>query len=321
MQVPPRTQGTPDLGAHTLTLSPRPVSLPTCSPLPTTPLSSSPKSLTPQTPTPQPPLYVPTSPVSEPSSLLSAALGPRSASLLSLQTELLLDLVAEAQSRRLEEQRATFQAPQNTPSPVAAPPRPLEEREQLYSTILSHQVRRARAQSPRSTNLWGPGHLPHSTPAPTSTPSQSIQSASSHPGLSLLDLTSLSPFTPPVPADGSPAVRAAPTPGGTGAPGVAAESSGWGTNGRAKIPAPHTHLLRPRPPASPSAPLGAQSWEPTRRLPACAAGETETADAGALAALAAPSTSPGPGGERRQPAHPGSDQAGRPRSWPRAACG
>ncbi|XP_063095201.1 G-protein-signaling modulator 3 [Cavia porcellus] len=75
-----------------------------------------------------------------------AALGPRSASLLSLQTELLLDLVAEAQSRRLEEQRATFQAPQNTPSPVAAPPRPLEEREQLYSTILSHQCQRMEAQ-------------------------------------------------------------------------------------------------------------------------------------------------------------------------------
>ncbi|XP_004846933.1 G-protein-signaling modulator 3 isoform X2 [Heterocephalus glaber] len=74
------------------------------------------------------------------------ALGPRSASLLSLQTELLLDLVAEAQSRRLEEQRATFHAPQNPPSPATAPARPLEEREQLYSTILSHQCQRMEAQ-------------------------------------------------------------------------------------------------------------------------------------------------------------------------------
>ncbi|XP_060045540.1 G-protein-signaling modulator 3 isoform X2 [Erinaceus europaeus] len=73
-------------------------------------------------------------------------LGPRSASLLSLQTELLLDLVAEAQSRRLEEQRATFQAPQNPPSIARAPPRPLEDREQLYSTILSHQCQRMEAQ-------------------------------------------------------------------------------------------------------------------------------------------------------------------------------
>ncbi|XP_074254324.1 G-protein-signaling modulator 3 isoform X1 [Saimiri boliviensis] len=70
----------------------------------------------------------------------NTALGPRSASLLSLQTELLLDLVAEAQSRRLEEQRATFHAPQNPPILAPAPPRPLEDREQLYSTILSHQV-------------------------------------------------------------------------------------------------------------------------------------------------------------------------------------
>ncbi|XP_012509102.1 PREDICTED: G-protein-signaling modulator 3 isoform X2 [Propithecus coquereli] len=67
------------------------------------------------------------------------ALGPRSASLLSLQTELLLDLVAEAQSRRLEEQRATFHAPQSPPSLAPALPRPLEDKEQLYSTILSHQ--------------------------------------------------------------------------------------------------------------------------------------------------------------------------------------
>ncbi|XP_011800165.1 PREDICTED: G-protein-signaling modulator 3 isoform X1 [Colobus angolensis palliatus] len=74
------------------------------------------------------------------------ALGPRSASLLSLQTELLLDLVAEVQSRRLEEQRATFFTPQSPPSLAPAPLRPLEDREQLYSTILSHQCQRMEAQ-------------------------------------------------------------------------------------------------------------------------------------------------------------------------------
>ncbi|XP_048203989.1 G-protein-signaling modulator 3 [Perognathus longimembris pacificus] len=74
------------------------------------------------------------------------ALGPRSASLLSLQTELLLDLVAEAQSRRFEEQRANFHTPQSPPSLAPAPPRPLEDKEQLYSTILSHQCQRMEAQ-------------------------------------------------------------------------------------------------------------------------------------------------------------------------------
>lgn len=69
------------------------------------------------------------------------ALGPRSGSLLSLQTELLLDLVAEAQSRRLEEQRAAFHTPKVPPSLAPTPPRLLEDKEQLYSTILSHQVR------------------------------------------------------------------------------------------------------------------------------------------------------------------------------------
>ncbi|XP_047415633.1 G-protein-signaling modulator 3 isoform X2 [Sciurus carolinensis] len=54
--------------------------------------------------------------------------------------------VAEAQSRRLEEQRATFRAPQNPSSLTPAPPRPLEDREQLYSTILSHQCQRMEAQ-------------------------------------------------------------------------------------------------------------------------------------------------------------------------------
>ncbi|XP_004711782.1 G-protein-signaling modulator 3 isoform X2 [Echinops telfairi] len=75
------------------------------------------------------------------------ALEPCAASLLSLQTELLLDLVADAQSRRLEEQRASFCVPQSPPNQRSAqPPRPLEDREQLYSTILSHQCQRMEAQ-------------------------------------------------------------------------------------------------------------------------------------------------------------------------------
>uniref|UniRef100_A0A0D9RAE5 G protein signaling modulator 3 n=1 Tax=Chlorocebus sabaeus TaxID=60711 RepID=A0A0D9RAE5_CHLSB len=84
------------------------------------------------------------------------ALGPRSASLLSLQTELLLDLVAEAQSRRLEEQRATFFTPQNPPSRAPAPLRPLEDREQLYSTILSHQVRHPPRRQTQASWSLGP---------------------------------------------------------------------------------------------------------------------------------------------------------------------
>ncbi|XP_037007329.2 G-protein-signaling modulator 3 [Artibeus jamaicensis] len=85
-------------------------------------------------------------PPSPPPGTRLTALGRRSASLLSLQTELLLDLVAEAQSRRLEEQRATFQAPHNPPRLAPAPSWSLEDREQLYSTILSHQSQRMEAQ-------------------------------------------------------------------------------------------------------------------------------------------------------------------------------
>ncbi|KAM5327105.1 G-protein-signaling modulator 3 [Glossophaga mutica] len=85
-------------------------------------------------------------PPSPPPGTRLTALGRRSASLLSLQTELLLDLVAEAQSRRLEEQRATFQAPRNPPRLAPTPSWPLEDREQLYSTILSHQSQRMEAQ-------------------------------------------------------------------------------------------------------------------------------------------------------------------------------
>lgn len=69
--------------------------------------------------------------------------------MLSLQTELLLDLVAEAQSCRLEEQRATFHVPQNPPNLAPAPSWPQEDREQLYSTILSHQVRHPISQEAR----------------------------------------------------------------------------------------------------------------------------------------------------------------------------
>ncbi|XP_006875616.1 PREDICTED: G-protein-signaling modulator 3 [Chrysochloris asiatica] len=85
-------------------------------------------------------------PPSPPPGTRHTALGPGSASLLSLQTELLLDLVAEAQSRRLEEQRATFCASESPPNQAPAPTRPHEDREQLYSTILSHQCQRMEAQ-------------------------------------------------------------------------------------------------------------------------------------------------------------------------------
>lgn len=85
-------------------------------------------------------------PPSPPPGTRHTALGPRSGSLLSLQTELLLDLVAEAQSRRLEEQRAAFHTPKFPPSLAPTPPRLLEDKEQLYSTILSHQCQRIEAQ-------------------------------------------------------------------------------------------------------------------------------------------------------------------------------
>ena len=169
--------------------------------------------------------------------------------------------MAEAQSRRLEEQRATFHAPQKLPSLGRVPPRPLEDREQLYSTILSHQVSHPTACPPRRQ---GPGFLvswslfslgPHPSFSPGTCPSPPSPSHMSYMPLTpawllsrpapLRTLPTTFPASPPpVPADGSPAVRASPTPRGAGAPGVAAESSGWRSNGGAKVPAPHTHLLR-----------------------------------------------------------------------------
>lgn len=68
-----------------------------------------------------------------------------------------MDLVAEAQSRRLEEQRATFHTPQNLPK--LAPARPLEDREQLYSTILSHQVRHPPGGTTQASWSLGPCSL------------------------------------------------------------------------------------------------------------------------------------------------------------------
>lgn len=86
----------------------------------------------------------------------------------------------------------------------------------------------------------------------------------------------LSSPSSPVSADGSPAVRAPPTPRGTGAPGVAAESSRWGPDGRTKIPAPYKHLLRPeRPPTSPFF-LRFRVGTPPARLHLCLAGVSET---------------------------------------------
>lgn len=185
-------------------------------------------------------------------------------------------MVAEAQSRRLEEQRATFHIPQNPPSIAPAPLRPLEDREQLYSTILSHQVRHLpRRQDPGFLVSWplfsfGPyPSSPPSTPWPGPGPSIPITGILHTPLTSLGSLQGLPllkshqhslPSTPLVPADGSPAVRASPTPRGTGAPGVAAESSGWRSNGGAKVPAPHTYLLRREPLHQPLHTPGAQSW-------------------------------------------------------------
>uniref|UniRef100_A0A6I8PHC2 G protein signaling modulator 3 n=1 Tax=Ornithorhynchus anatinus TaxID=9258 RepID=A0A6I8PHC2_ORNAN len=85
-----------------------------------------------------PPLITP----SRPLPVLPAASTPHSASLLSLQTEIFLDLVAEAQSKRLEEQRAEFEGAATAPARA----RPPEEKEQLYSTILSHQCQRIETQ-------------------------------------------------------------------------------------------------------------------------------------------------------------------------------
>uniref|UniRef100_A0A5F8GEW4 G protein signaling modulator 3 n=1 Tax=Monodelphis domestica TaxID=13616 RepID=A0A5F8GEW4_MONDO len=80
-------------------------------------------------------------PPTPPHSRDNTALGPRSASMLSLQTELFLDLVAEAQSKRLEGQRATFHTPPGSLTTASASVQVTEDRDQLYSTILSHQVR------------------------------------------------------------------------------------------------------------------------------------------------------------------------------------
>lgn len=162
--------------------------------------------------------------------------------------------MAEAQSRRLEEQRATFHVPQGPPKLARAPPRPQEDKEQLYSTILSHQVRHPPARRPdpdflvsRPCALWGP--IP---PAPALAPHPSqvscVPCIPALPGLPSFLTTTLPSSIPPVPADGSPAVRAPPPPRGAGAPGVAAQSSGWGSNGGTKVPAPRSHLLRLEPP-------------------------------------------------------------------------
>lgn len=74
------------------------------------------------------------------------------------------------------------------------------------------------------------------------------------------------PSCPPVPADGSPALRTTPAPRRPGAPRVAAESSGWGPNGGAKIPAPCTYLLRQEP-HRPWPNLGLKAGQPHCLLP------------------------------------------------------
>ncbi|XP_031820974.1 G-protein-signaling modulator 3 isoform X3 [Sarcophilus harrisii] len=62
------------------------------------------------------------------------------------KTELFLDLVAEAQSKRLEGQRATFHIPSGSLATTSVRVQVSEDRDQLYSTILSHQCQRIEAQ-------------------------------------------------------------------------------------------------------------------------------------------------------------------------------
>ncbi|XP_074167454.1 G-protein-signaling modulator 3 isoform X2 [Sminthopsis crassicaudata] len=62
------------------------------------------------------------------------------------QTELFLDLVAEAQSKRLEGQRATFHISSGSLATASVRVQVSEDKDQLYSTILSHQCQRIEAQ-------------------------------------------------------------------------------------------------------------------------------------------------------------------------------
>ena len=126
---------------------------------------------------------------------------------------------------------------------------------------LSSQLGEVPAASPQLRGTLTPSHQPCllSRPAPLKT-SPSTSSSS----------------TPPVPADGSPAVRASSTPRGAGALGVAAESSGWGSNGGAKVPAPHTHLLRLEPPPPPLHSWGLKAGQPHSCPHPCWGGAPET---------------------------------------------
>uniref|UniRef100_A0A8C8RHV1 G protein signaling modulator 3 n=1 Tax=Pelusios castaneus TaxID=367368 RepID=A0A8C8RHV1_9SAUR len=62
-------------------------------------------------------------------------------SLTSLQAEQFFELVATAQARRLDDQRADFGGALEDEEEQWAPPEPPDQGEELYNTILTHQVR------------------------------------------------------------------------------------------------------------------------------------------------------------------------------------
>lgn len=75
------------------------------------------------------------------------ALDPHSVSHLSLQTKLLLDLVADAQSYHLEEQRYTFNT-SNISKAYSQPQPRFQRKKELHSAILSCQSQRMEVQWP-----------------------------------------------------------------------------------------------------------------------------------------------------------------------------
>ncbi|CAM4639761.1 unnamed protein product [Lepidochelys olivacea] len=67
-------------------------------------------------------------------------------SLTSLQAEQFFELVATAQARRLDDQRADFTGDPGAEEGAEGPPEPPDQGEELYSTILTHQSQRLEEQ-------------------------------------------------------------------------------------------------------------------------------------------------------------------------------
>uniref|UniRef100_A0A8C3SLG1 G protein signaling modulator 3 n=1 Tax=Chelydra serpentina TaxID=8475 RepID=A0A8C3SLG1_CHESE len=86
---------------------------------------------------------------------LSDPPGPpgRFCSLTSLQAEQFFELVATAQARRLDDQRADFVgdpgAEEGPKEGAEGPPEPPDQEEELYHTILTHQVRGGPLRDPQ----------------------------------------------------------------------------------------------------------------------------------------------------------------------------